>query len=71
MKAIESGTKGDLRAIEKLLGWYATAIPTERSEPLYASPSEPPSDTDQAILAELRLLIIEDLDDEQNADPRS
>lgn len=71
MKAIESGTKGDLRAIEKLLGWYANAIPSEGPGQTPADSSELPSATDEAILAELRQIILEQGDDLQPTEPRS
>lgn len=70
LKAIESGTKGDLRAIDKLLGWYATAIPTERVEPVHVGPIEATSATDEATLAELRAMIAQDIDRESGRELR-
>lgn len=65
MKATESGTKGDLRAIDKLLGWYERITPSQRPEEFDAQVAQSTSATDEAILAKLRQIIVEDLEDVQ------
>lgn len=63
MKAIEAGSKGDLRAIEKLLVRFAVAMPDrvdELEEAARVEP-EPLTATDAATLDALRQMIASDL----------
>lgn len=59
MKTIESGTKGDLRAIGKLVSWFELAMPRERASEDDRL-GESPSATDDAMLAELRGMLLAD-----------
>jgi hypothetical protein len=53
MKTVESGSKGNMRAIEQLLRWYVTAIPDAPDQQESGRASEPLSATDEATLAAL------------------
>lgn len=71
LRALESGTKGDFRAIEKLLTWYQGAVPlTSSANPAQVAAPETLSTTDEATMAELRRMILGEADDSEEEEER-